>query len=265
MKKKLDFNQEELNIIQTSLQAVQGREELFFKIIEHFPYPLEVFARDGTAVMVNRAMLAQFGIQNIDMIIGKYNIFRDLEVQKSGMMDLVRKVFQGQSITLTNVRVPVKSIKKHYKIENLDIGSMYQDLLGFPIKDEQGEVSHVIILFITRKVYKGKANIIKAIEYLEQNWNVVYNLNEVAKVAKLSPSHFSRVFKSEMGITPYHYYQKLKIEHLMEKLNDTTISVKEAFKACGLKYSGQSFTIFKKHVGVTPSQYRETISKIKQQ
>ena len=77
----------------------------------------------------------------------------------------------------------------------------------------------------------------------------------MAKIAKLSPSHFCRVFKSEMGITPYQYYQKLKIEHLMEKLNDTTISIKEAFKSCGLKYSGQSFAAFKKHVGVTPSQY----------
>ena len=79
--------------------------------------------------MVNRAMLAQFGIQDKDLVIGKYNIFRDLEVQKSGLMDLVRKVFQGQSIAVPNVRVPVKSIKKHYKIEKLDISSMYQDVL----------------------------------------------------------------------------------------------------------------------------------------
>ncbi len=49
-------------MLQASFQAVLGQEELFSKIIEFFPYPIEVYTRDGTAVMVNRAMLAEFGV-----------------------------------------------------------------------------------------------------------------------------------------------------------------------------------------------------------
>lgn len=46
----------------------------------------------------------------------------------------------------------------------------------------------------------------------------------------------------------------------MEKLRDTSLTVKEAFEACGLDYSGHSFGLFKKHVGVTPLKYREMTS-----
>jgi AraC family transcriptional regulator len=201
MKREPDLKREELNLPQASFQAFLEQGELFSEIIEFFPYPIEVFARDGTTVMVNCAMLAEYKIWDKDMIIGKYNIFRDPEVEKSGLMDLVREVFQGRSITVTDVRVPVKSIKEYYKVKYPDINSMYQDITGFPIRDEQGELSHVVLLFITRRVYKVKVSIIKVIEYLENNWDKPYDINEAAKAANLSPSHLSRVFKSEMGIT----------------------------------------------------------------
>lgn len=252
-----DSKQDRLNMLQASFEAVLGEEELFSKIIDFFPYPIEVFARDGTAVMVNRAMLTEFGVPSQDMIIGKYNIFQDPEIDKNGLSDLVKEVFNGQTRTVTNIKVPLKSIQERYTIENLDIESMYQDATGFPIRNEQGEVSHVAVIFITRRIYKGKVSIANAIEYLEKNWDQEYNLSETAKAAGLSTYHFSRVFKIDVGMTPYSYYRKLKMEHLMEKLRDTNLTVKEAFNVCGLEYNGHSFSVFKKHVGVTPLKYRE--------
>ena len=252
-----DSRQAKLDRLQASFEAVLGQEELFSKIIEFFPYPIEVFARDGTAVMVNRAMLAEFGVPDQDMIVGKYNIFLDPDIGKSGLTDLVKEVFKGGTHTVTDIQVPLESIRYRYQIEDLDIDFMYQDATGFPVRDEQGEVSHVAILLITRRVYKGKVSIANAIEYLGNNWDQEYNLNEAAKAAGLSPHHFSRVFKSDVGMTPYSYYRKLKMEHLMEKLRDTNLTVKEAFDACGLEYNGYSFSVFKKQVGVTPRKYRE--------
>jgi AraC-like DNA-binding protein len=257
MENKRGSKQNRLNMLQTSFEAVLEQEELFSKIIDFFPYPIEVFARDGTAIMVNRAMLAEFGIPDKDLIIGKYNIFQDPDIEKSGLTALVKEVFNGRTHTVTDIQVPLESIRKRYKIEDLKIDCMYQDATGFPIRDEQGEVSYVAVLLITRRVYKGRISIVRALEYLENNWDKEYNLNEAAKAAGLSPHHFARVFKSDVGTTPYSYYLKLKIEHLMEKLRDTNLTVKEAFEACGLEYTGHSFGIFKKYVGVTPRQYRE--------
>lgn len=248
-----DSFQERLNM----LQAVMGQEELFSKIIEFFPYPIEVYMRDGTAVMVNRAMLAEFGVTSKDAIIGKYNIFKDPDISKSGLTDLVKDVFSGKTGTVKDIKVPLQSIRERYQLQNGAADFMYQDATGFPIRDERGEVSHVVVLLITRRIYKGKVSILRAIEYLENNWDQEYNLNEAAKAAFLSTPHFSRVFKSEVGITPYNYYRKLKVEHLMEKLRDTNMTVKEAFNACGLRYSGHSISLFKNHVGVTPLKYRK--------
>lgn len=252
-----DLRQDKINMLQASFQAVLEQEDLFSKIIDFFPYPIQVYGRDGTTVMVNRAMLQELEISGKDMVIGKYNIFKDPEREKSALLELVEEVFDGKTHAVTDIKMPVKSIRQAYQMENPNIYSMYQDVTVFPIPDEKGEVSHVAVLLITKRIYKGKINIARAIEYLENNWDKKYNLNEAAKAAGLSPCHFSRVFKSDVGVTPHTYYIKLKMEHLMEKLRDTNLTVKEAFYACGLEYTGYYFGVFKKHTGVTPLQYRE--------
>ncbi|MDD4565287.1 MAG: AraC family transcriptional regulator [Eubacteriales bacterium] len=208
---------------------------------------------------INRAFLNDFDIPSRDMVVGKYNIFKDPEVEKMGALQFIKEIFGGRgAYTIRNIKVPIKSIREAYQTDSIDVDAMYQDVTGFPIFDEHGEVSHVVLMFITpRRVYKGKAGISKAIEYLDNHWDKKFDLKETAKAANLSPSHFIRVFKSDMGITP----KNLKIENLMEKLRDPNFTVKESFDACGLEYTGQIFGIFKNRVGVTPAQYREMTMK----
>ena len=42
-----------------SFQSLFGNEELLAKVIECFPYPIQVYAPDGTSVLVNKAMLTE--------------------------------------------------------------------------------------------------------------------------------------------------------------------------------------------------------------
>ena len=257
-----ELNKDRLDMLKESFQAALGQQDLFANIIDFFPYPIEVFTRDGTTVMVNRALLDEFGIPSRDMIIGKYNIFKDPEVEKTGLLSIAKEIFEGKGpYTVTDIKAPIEAIRERYHSGSTDIDAMYQDITGFPIFDGEGTVSHVVIMFITRRIYKGKVSIAKAAEYIENHWDREFDLNETAKAAGLSLYHFSRVFKSNMGMTPKSYYIKIKIEHLMKKLRDLDFTVKEAFDACGMTYTGQSFAVFKKHVGVTPGEYREKTKK----
>lgn len=53
-----------------TLQAAYDNDELFEKIIEMFPYPMQVFSPDGTAVRINRAAQDVLGIR-LENHIGK--------------------------------------------------------------------------------------------------------------------------------------------------------------------------------------------------
>jgi len=39
------------------------------------PYPIQVYAPDGTSVLVNQGLLKEYNVSSPDMIVGKYNVF----------------------------------------------------------------------------------------------------------------------------------------------------------------------------------------------
>jgi len=97
-------------------------------------------------------------------------------------------------------------------------------------------MAYMVAIFFTSRIYQGKSEVAKAREYLENNWRKEFDIDEIAKVACLSPSHLVRLFKKHAGTTPYSYYQEIKVTRLKEALRDKNLSVAQAFLSCGFKY-----------------------------
>jgi len=239
-----------------SFQSAFENEELLAKIIEFFPYPIQVYTPDGTSVMVNQALLREYHIFSSDMIIGKYNIFEDPSVIELGLLTHKEKLFMGETIFLTDIKVPLKEIALRYGIEDLDLEAVFQDITIFPIMDNSNKLSYIVALLINRRVYRGKYEIVEAREYIENQWLNPFDMNETAKAAGLSKTHFRRLFKKHTGMTPHEYYMNFKINKVKEKLSDPDLSISQAFAACGADYNGYLARKFKEKVGASPSQYR---------
>jgi len=91
-------------------------------------------------------------------------------------------------------------------------------------------------------------------EYISENYMKKLTLLELSSVAHLSKFHFSRLFKRQVGLTPYEYQIQVIIKHSQELILNQNSIVNVALE---LGFVDQShFTnMFKKHVGVTPSKY----------
>lgn len=100
----------------------------------------------------------------------------------------------------------------------------------------------------------------KALVHLEHNFHRRIPLEELSDITHLSESHFHRVFKSYIGISPTRYLQNLRIEKAKE-----LIKVRNAFTSIAYDtgFFDQSHfnKCFKTNVGMIPKRYADLVKK----
>lgn len=78
----------------------------------------------------------------------------------------------------------------------------------------------------------------------------------LARVAHVSPAHFSRQFRATFGETPHRYLQRRRVERAMELLRETDSPVTEICFSVGFNSLGTFSRTFHQIIGEPPSAYR---------
>ncbi|HEX6358160.1 helix-turn-helix transcriptional regulator [Actinophytocola sp.] len=78
----------------------------------------------------------------------------------------------------------------------------------------------------------------------------------LARIALMSPTHFTRSFRSTFGETPHRYLQRRRIERAMALLRGTSVTVTEVAGLVGFESLGTFSRTFRSIVGVSPTEYR---------
>ena len=78
----------------------------------------------------------------------------------------------------------------------------------------------------------------------------------LARIAHVSPAHFSRQFRATFGETPHRYLQRRRVERAMELLRETDRPVTEICFDVGFSSLGTFSYTFRRIVGEPPSSYR---------
>ena len=87
-------------------------------------------------------------------------------------------------------------------------------------------------------------------------------MNELADVAGLSRSHFSRAFQAATGESPQEFIIGRRISRARELLTDERHTIAEVAAAAGFSSQAHLSSAFKKRLGVTPSRYRASFRTI---
>lgn len=97
-----------------------------------------------------------------------------------------------------------------------------------------------------------------AVSYINKHFFESISLDSLSEQAALSPYHFTRIFKKQLGMTPHQYIVATRINAAKFLLKTTQLSVKEICFRTGFNSESSFCIAFKKHELLTPSQYRET-------
>lgn len=95
------------------------------------------------------------------------------------------------------------------------------------------------------------------IQIMNREYEKNHTLEDYAKMCSMSKFHFLRIFKDITGHSPVEYRNKIRLEHAKELLLDTDASVVEIGRKVGYSSNAYFCDVFKRKLGITPTQYRE--------
>ncbi len=94
------------------------------------------------------------------------------------------------------------------------------------------------------------------LSYIEQNLDQEISLNSLAAMYRVTPSHLSRMFKRETGITFLRYLNGQRLEKARVMLEDPQYRISEIAAACGFNSPLQFSKTFKDFFNQSPRDYR---------
>lgn len=97
----------------------------------------------------------------------------------------------------------------------------------------------------------------EAIAYIEKHLNEKLSVTDIAKAINISPSHFSRLFKSQTGYSPYDYVLVARLNKAKDYLQNTDMTVSQIAYEVGFNSDTNFSFFFKTNTGISPNSFRK--------
>lgn len=129
------------------------------------------------------------------------------------------------------------------------------------LRDRAALVLHEVLASLARRFDdqgpRFSPAVARAVEWIDGHLERAVDVDEIAAAASLSRSHLSRVFKKEVGLSPYEYLIQQRIALAREWLQHTPLSVTEIAERLCYADAYYFSNAFKQHVGVAPTRFRD--------
>lgn len=107
----------------------------------------------------------------------------------------------------------------------------------------------------------GQGDILERITgYLQENLSRPVTLQELARIASVSPSYVERIFRKKAGVTPMGYLRTLRMQEACRLLAQSGLSVEEIGRRVGIFDPSYFWRSFRRETGYSPSAYRRRMS-----
>lgn len=94
-------------------------------------------------------------------------------------------------------------------------------------------------------------------EWVLNNIDKKIGISLMANQASMSLRHFTRTFHKDVGMCPSEFLEKARIDKARRLLSESKLPMKSIAFKCGFSTTDQMRISFRKHLSVTPTEYRK--------
>lgn len=151
------------------------------------------------------------------------------------------------------------------------------DLIAYEVAPDTAQVEHLVVELATtltarysdsRRWFSCKtlggvacdARIRNVLSAMRDSVREPIGADQLAKLARMSRPHFFHLFKQETQLTPMAYLNMVRMEAAIKQVSETRDSLLEVSQRLGFKSPGNFTRFFRMHQGVSPSEYRRSVT-----
>ena len=176
--------------------------------------------------------------------------------------EFIKNFYWNTVSSINNIRMSLPSGDSDKKVEYRELSGLYGLIEKCTSADELNLILDEAARSVSSKVnsYNNKSIKLilrKAVEYMQAHYQDQVTLNEVAEHTFVSTYYISRMFKREMGKNFVDFLNEIRVEKAKEMLKDIRFKTYEVAEKVGIPDAHYFSRLFKKYVGVTPTEFRE--------
>lgn len=122
---------------------------------------------------------------------------------------------------------------------------------------------YYLILRNSTKSLKCTTSIQDITKYMDENFCENIKIENLAKKAGYTCRHFRSLFTERTGLPPLEYLLKKRLDCSKTLLMTTSQSMIEISQCCGFSSASQFSLLFKRWAGMTPSEFRNLDTEVK--
>lgn len=103
-----------------------------------------------------------------------------------------------------------------------------------------------------------KDRLSEVFQYVNENYKKDIVLIEIAAIANMTPTSFCRMFKLKTKKSFVEYLNEIRVSKACKFLLETDLSMSEIAYECGYKTASNFNKLFKKFMGMTPSEFKKS-------
>jgi AraC family transcriptional regulator len=97
----------------------------------------------------------------------------------------------------------------------------------------------------------------KVLNYIRSRPDLDHKIDDLATIAGVAPSHFCRLFKSAMNMTPHNFVTRVRMERAQSLLRQTELPIVQIAEAAGFSNQSAFTRAFNSYTGMAPGQWRD--------
>jgi AraC family transcriptional regulator len=99
----------------------------------------------------------------------------------------------------------------------------------------------------------------RVVDYVDQHIEQEITVADLAGVANLSVFHFTRMFTAAVGLPPFRYVSRRRLEHAMALLATGRLPLSEIAHRSRFSSQANFNRAFRRATGMTPGEYRRLL------